>query len=91
MEAIQVLSISFGATGFRDRCRKASANKHHIEPTTVLADRKGIKYNGQDRFHYVFGSHWLARFWISAECIIWKVSFPEFQDACITSGVVDSI
>ena len=60
----------------------------NIEPTTHLADRWGIKYKGQGRLHYVTGSHWLARFWIPAECIIRKVSFPDFKVACLTAGIV---
>jgi hypothetical protein len=63
----------------------------HIEPTTVLAERWRIKYKGSDRLHYVTGSHWLARFWIPAECIVQKVSFLDFKEACITSGIVDSM
>jgi hypothetical protein len=63
----------------------------HMEPTTVLAERWGVKYKGSDRLHYVTGSHWLVRFWIPAECIVRKVSFPDFKEACITSGIVDSM
>lgn len=63
----------------------------HIEPTTVSVERWRIKYKGSDRLHYVTGSHWLARFWIPAECIFKKVSFPEFKEACIASEIVDSM
>jgi hypothetical protein len=63
----------------------------YIKPTTVLADRWGIKYKGQGHLHFVTGSHWLARFWIPTEYNAWKVSFPDFIEAYITSGIVDSI
>lgn len=62
-----------------------------VEPTTVLANRWGFKYNWPDRLHYITSSHCLARFWIPAECIVRKVSFPDFKEACIISGIVDGM
>ncbi|OBT65907.1 hypothetical protein VE03_05443 [Pseudogymnoascus sp. 23342-1-I1] len=62
---------------------KLRSMKIDIEPTTVIADRWGIVYTGQgDRLHFVTDSHWVAKFWIPAECIIGKLAFAKFEDLC---------
>lgn len=64
----------------------------HIERTTNIAERWKIEYTGGfNRLHYVTSSHWLAHFWIPAECIIRKVSFDDFKEVCKISGVIDSM
>lgn len=64
-----------------------------IERTTDLARRWGVKYKSEDRsrVQYVTDSHWLARFWIPAECIILRVPFYDFKKVCIKYGVVDGM
>ena len=61
------------------------------ERTTVIAERWGTKYTGPDRLDYVTRSHWLARFWIPAKCIVHEISFPDFEKPYLASGIVDSM
>ncbi|KFY87564.1 hypothetical protein V498_07117 [Pseudogymnoascus sp. VKM F-4517 (FW-2822)] len=65
--------------------------KVHIESTSVLAKGWRIRYKGPDpgRLHNVIDTHWLARFWIPAECIMRAHSFKEFREKCIKAGFVD--
>lgn len=63
------------------------------ERTTDLATQWDIPYlgSGADRLEYVTDSHWLARFWIPAECIIGKIPFSDFEELCTEHGVVNSM
>ncbi|KFY91569.1 hypothetical protein V500_04592, partial [Pseudogymnoascus sp. VKM F-4518 (FW-2643)] len=64
--------------------------KVHIESTFDIATGWGIRFKGLDkgRQHYVTESHWLARFWIPAECRKTH-SFTAFREKCIKAGFVD--
>lgn len=58
----------------------------HVESTVDIADRWRVPYRGSEpRLHYVFPSHWLARFWIPKECMK-PHSFTQFRDKCRKSG-----
>jgi hypothetical protein len=62
----------------------------HIESTTAIAKRYGIKTTEPNRLEYVTPSYWLARFWIPAECR--RVhTFSDFRKSCVEAGFVDSM
>lgn len=67
--------------------------KVHIESTPVLARGLKIRYKGPDpgRVHNVIDTHWLARFWIPAECITRAHSLKEFREKCIKAGFVNGV
>lgn len=56
-----------------------------FEPTTAIADRDGIPYTGAGssrRAHYITKTHWVARYWIPADCIVKRIPFLHFQRVC---------
>ncbi|KFY82998.1 hypothetical protein V498_08348 [Pseudogymnoascus sp. VKM F-4517 (FW-2822)] len=64
--------------------------KIDIEPTTDRADRWHIDYSrdAKNRLPNVTGSHWVAKFWIPAECIIGKLPFEDFEALCKENGII---
>lgn len=64
--------------------------KIDIEPTTDKADRWHIDYSrdGKNRLPYVTDTHWVAQFWIPAECIIGKLPFEDFEALCKENGII---
>ena len=66
--------------------------KVHIESTPDIARGWRIRFTGPDdgRQRYVTDTHWLARFWIPAECMR-AHSFTEFRAKCVKAGFVDGM
>lgn len=60
------------------------ATKIKAESTTYIAKRLNIQYkgSGDNRVHFITDSHWVAQYWIPADCILKKVSFCQFQKIC---------
>lgn len=59
------------------------ATNVHFEQTTAMADRYGVAWTrGYDRAHYITPTHWVAQYWIPADCIVRKVPFHQFQELC---------
>ncbi|KAJ0123883.1 hypothetical protein J7T55_012354 [Diaporthe amygdali] len=70
--------------------RLLSATRIQNEPTTTIANRHGFQYRGNssNRANYITDTHWVARFWIPADCIIRKMSFLRFQKVCKAKGIL---
>lgn len=66
------------------------ATNIRFERTTTIADRYGIKYRGPgaDRTHYITKTHWVAQYWIPADCIIMRMPFRQFQAVCSSKGIL---
>lgn len=67
------------------------ATNIRFERTTTIADRYGIKYSGwprADRAHYITRTHWVAQYWIPADCIIMRMPFRQFQAVCSSKGII---
>lgn len=57
----------------------------HFERTTAIADQNDIIYTGPrgyDRAHYITETHWVARYWIPADCIMMRMPFLQFKEVC---------
>ncbi|KAI0530404.1 hypothetical protein GGR58DRAFT_508461 [Xylaria digitata] len=65
------------------------AKKVHTERTTILASRYEIPYKGPDRTPYITESHWLAQFWVPADCIVKRVPFYQFKEVCEENEIFD--
>lgn len=65
------------------------ATNIRFERTTTIADRYGIKYRGPtaNRAHYITKTHWVAEYWIPADCIIMRMPFRQFQAVCSSKGI----
>lgn len=61
-----------------------------VERTTDVADRHGIRYKGPGlygRAHYITDTHWVAQYWIPADCIVKRMSFHHFQEICSKNSI----
>lgn len=65
------------------------ATNVRFERTTTIADRYGIEYRGPraHRAHYITKTHWVAEYWIPADCIIMRMPFHQFQAVCSSKGI----
>lgn len=65
------------------------ATNVRFERTTTIADRYGVEYRGPraDRAHYITKTHWVAEYWIPADCIIMRMPFHQFQAVCSSKGI----
>lgn len=60
--------------------------------TTQLADEFGFgsKSNARpDGAEYLYSAHWLAQFWIPAECIERVMRFEDFTKVCLGEGIIN--
>lgn len=70
---------------------KLQATSIRIEPTTTLAHQYEITYKGprsHDRAHYITESHWIAEYWIPADCIVTKMPLCQFKQFCGEKGIL---
>lgn len=71
-------------------CERLWAANIHVERTTILADQYGIIYKGPkgyDRSRYITKTHWVAQYWIPADCIVMRMPFLQFQEVCREKGI----
>lgn len=64
---------------------KLWATSIEVERTTDIANRHGIIYRGRGlygRVHYITDTHWVALYWIPADCIVKRMRFHQFQRLC---------
>ncbi|KFY07299.1 hypothetical protein V492_07266, partial [Pseudogymnoascus sp. VKM F-4246] len=64
-----------------------------VESTVDIAKEFGITYLGSDpgRLNYVTPSHWVARYWVPAECCVATYSLSQFEEICLKAGFLDKV